>query len=139
MDGAQVFPGPGDPDGAGVATLTLDGDSDLIAWVITVENIDLPAFSAHIHQAAAGVAGPIVISFGAVFSGVTVDPDVDNVLANPSNFYVDIHNSFFPGGALRGQLSPAQAVAEPATLFLVSSGAAFSLAKARRKRRDDRF
>jgi CHRD domain len=133
-DGAQVFPGPGDPDGTGVAVLTLDGDTDLIAWAITVEDVDLPVFSAHIHQAPAGVAGPIVIFFGAALSGSTVDADVDSVLANPANFYVDVHNTAFPGGAVRGQLSASQTAPEPTTLFLMTSGAAVLLAKARRKR-----
>ena len=134
MDGTQVFPGPGDPDGTGTAILTLDGATDLITWVITVENIDLPIFSAHIHQAPAGAQGPIVINFGAVLSGSAVDPDVDSILATPTSFYVDVHNFTLPGGAIRGQLSGGPAVPEPATLVLISSGAAALLARARKQR-----
>ncbi len=35
------------------------------------------------------------------------------------NAYVNIHNSFYPGGEIRGQLGP---VPEPATMFLLGSG-----------------
>jgi hypothetical protein len=30
---------------------------------------------------------------------------VARILANPQNFYVNVHNARFPGGAIRGQLA----------------------------------
>jgi CHRD domain len=30
----------------------------------------------------------------------------DEILLNPSAFYVDVHNAEFPDGAVRGQLPP---------------------------------
>jgi hypothetical protein len=36
----------------------------------------------------------------------TVAPELFNeIAANPGNFYVNVHNAEFPGGAVRGQLS----------------------------------
>jgi len=56
-------------------------------------------------------AGPVVIPFtGAVAgnsaSGVaTVDRALlTDLLANPSNYYMNVHTTAFPGGAIRGQL-----------------------------------
>lgn len=119
LTGAQEAPGPGDPDGTGVATLVLDPQTNTIDWNIVVNNIVLPITGAHIHQAPAGSPGPIVIGFGTQLSGSgLVDPDVSNVIANPTGYYVNVHNSEFPGGAIRGQLP------EPATLTLLLLGGA---------------
>lgn len=71
---------------------------------------DLAATAAHIHQGAAGVAGPVVVNFGAPggigFVGcVQVAKTVaDSIKATPANFYVNVHNAQFPAGAIRGQL-----------------------------------
>jgi hypothetical protein len=31
---------------------------------------------------------------------------ISDILANPAGFYVNVHNPDFPGGAIRGQLTP---------------------------------
>jgi hypothetical protein len=68
----------------------------------------------HIHDADAGVNGPIVVNF---FTGVPGDAvplagcvAIDralakDILANPEGYYFNLHNVPFPGGAVRGQLS----------------------------------
>ena len=131
LDGFQEVddagnPGQGDLDGFGTAVLMVD-DADLtIDWDFTFGNIDLPLIGAHIHQAPAGVNGPIVVDFSAQPSGSDLfDPDLANVLANPAGFYVNLHNDPFPAGAIRGQLSapspaPPQVIPEPATLGLIA-------------------
>lgn len=110
LSGAQEV-GGGDPDGSGLATLWLDGWTSMIAWNITVSNITLPTTGAHIHEAPVGVNGPIVIDFNnTLVGGWLSDPDVLRVIANPTNFYVNVHNADFPGGAIRGQIpEPASA------------------------------
>lgn len=135
LTGAQEVPVPGDPDGSGTAVLTFDSLANSVAWEITVADIDLPLTGAHIHNAAAGLAGPVVINFNAQLSGgLLVDSDVAAVLASPTDYYVNLHNSVYPAGAIRGQLGrPSSVVPEPGTLALLGLGLA-GIAVWRRRR-----
>jgi hypothetical protein len=120
LDGSQEV-SSGDPDGTGIASLFIDDQAMTIDWMISVSNIDLPLIGAHIHNAAAGANGSVVVDFSGQLSGTNLnDADLANVLLNPTNFYVNLHNSVFPGGAIRGQL--AAPVPLPASLPLLLSG-----------------
>ncbi len=107
LDGAQeVTAIGGDPDGTGLAKLWIDSTTLSITWDIAVANILLPPAAAHIHMGAAGVSGPVRVDFSAqLVGGPVADPDLAGVLANPSGWYVNVHNSSYPAGAVRGQLS----------------------------------
>lgn len=102
--------------GFGNATVTFDSMRQNITVTITVANLGSPITAAHIHRGAAGVAGGVVIGFTTLASFVggkltgtfPIDPTVvtaNEILQNPSNFYVNVHTQQFPGGAIRGQLS----------------------------------
>ena len=112
LNGPSEVP-PGDPDGSGVAHVTLNQGQGRVCFEISVSNILLPATAAHIHVAPAGVAGPIVVPFtppdaSGTSSGCTenVDPDlIKAIRQHPENYYVNVHNVQFPAGAVRGQLS----------------------------------
>ena len=102
--------GVGDTDGTGTARVTVNPGRNLICWDITVENID-GATRGHIHEAVAGKNGPIVVEF---FEGTTklegcttpkTGTTAREILKNPAGYYVNIHNTAFPAGAIRGQLS----------------------------------
>ena len=126
----------GDPDGYGVAKLVIDTATNAIDWQFIVSGIDTPLTGAHIHSGAAGVNGPVVVNFNAQFSGANlVDADLANVAANPSGFYVNLHNSVFPGGAVRGQIcDPYRTVVPvPAAVWLFGSGLLGLIGVARRK------
>ena len=109
LTGAQEVPGPGDPDGSGTAEITIVDATDNVCYDIHVRSIG-PATAAHIHRGAPGEAGPPVVTLSAPTDG-KVDGCVnapgglaDEIGANPVAFYVNVHNSEFPAGAIRGQL-----------------------------------
>lgn len=135
LTGAQEV-GPGDPDGIGLALFNFDSAASRVDWLIALENVALPLTGAHIHAGAPGVNGPVRIDFNAQLSGSVIDADVAAVLADPTNFYANVHNSNFPGGAVRGQLvepSVVVAVPEPATLVLLGLGLSALVVARRRK------
>ena len=111
LTGAAEAPGPGDADGSGHATIRINYGQGRLCWWIRVSDITLPATGAHIHGAPAGVPGPVVVglsapsSKGASSGCSTVDKDLlKAIIENPENYYVNVHNSDYPGGAVRGQL-----------------------------------
>ncbi len=108
--GASEVPGPGDPDGSGFATITVNPGQEEICYELTVTGI-APARAAHIHIAPAGQAGPVVVPLAPPTDGsssgcATVDRELAKaIMKNPSAYYVNVHNAEYPAGALRGQLS----------------------------------
>lgn len=107
--GSNEVPGMGDPDGSGSFEMTLNLGQGTLTYELNVSGIE-PATMAHIHIGGAGVAGGVVL---------TLDPPTDGsssgtlaiskelarqILKNPEGYYVNVHNTDYPGGALRGQL-----------------------------------
>lgn len=109
MTGEAEAPNPGDPDGSGTAKVALFPDEGRICYVLEVEGI-APAVAAHIHEAPAGTAGPVVVPLEAPTDGrsrecTSIDPALaQEILDDPSAYYVNVHNADHPSGALRGQL-----------------------------------
>ena len=103
----------GDPDGTGKVRVTSDLQEGLICWSITFKGISKPT-GAHIHKAAAGSAGPVVIPIstpsdkgaakGCTAAGRAL---IKDIVANPDQYYLNIHTADFPAGAIRGQLAKA--------------------------------
>ena len=110
LTGAAEAPNPGDPDGRGMATVTVNAGKRQVCYTLSVRNID-PATAAHIHEAPTGVAGPVKVTLRAPTTGrssgcVTVTRQLAlEILKDPADYYVNVHNPAFPTGAVRGQLA----------------------------------
>lgn len=111
MTGAAERPGPGDPDGTGTATIRVTPGLGRVCFALNVANITLPAAAAHIHLAPPTDPGPVVVTLVAPdASGAsqgcvsTTRVLVKAILKSPAAYYVNVHTSDYPDGAVRGQL-----------------------------------
>jgi hypothetical protein len=134
--GANVVPTAGDPDGVGAAAFTfdfIDASHTQVCWDLSYSGITAPTL-AHIHRGGAGqntapnqvVPDPLVATSllplgpNSATGCAGIDPAlVTEITTTPSNFYVDVHTSDFPAGAIRGQLSVGAAPAGEAHLLPV--------------------
>jgi CHRD domain len=104
---------PADLDGTGRAIFRFQGAQ--ACWLITWKNIVTPMLG-HIHEGGPGVNGPVVVGFwrGQLPEGITgvtgcstsTPETLARIAANPAAFYANVHNTDFPGGAIRAQLRP---------------------------------
>ena len=114
----------GDPNGRGSAyVFGIDGDPTTLCYVLEVDKIaeldQAPGNgrAAHIHAGAKGTNGPVEVNLAWPQDGQAADcltegeagkgldpGEVQRILANPSEYYVNVHNTEFPNGAIRGQL-----------------------------------
>lgn len=120
MSGKQEVPGPGDRNGKGWFSWKV-GKWQL-CYVITASRIR-PATMAHIHRGAKGVAGPVVVGLKAPTDGRSSGcikavkrqnagnaaskltwAELRGIARHPERYYVNVHNTRYPDGAIRGQL-----------------------------------
>lgn len=110
LRGSAEAPNPGDPDGTGTANFWLNAGTGSVCWSYSVSGVE-QLVAAHIHHAPVGVAGPVVIPMLPTTSSsgagcATVDRSlVLDIIRHPADYYFNVHNATYPGGALRGQLS----------------------------------
>jgi hypothetical protein len=106
-----------DPDGYGSFSAGFNGTK--LCFGLQVFKIGTPN-AAHIHQAPVGSNGPIKVTLNVPASGtagasagckdLSATPALVNAIkSTPGAFYVNVHNTTFPGGAIRGQLFRATA------------------------------
>jgi hypothetical protein len=114
FSGAAEVPGPGDTDGMGVVFVSIDPSSGEVCYEEAVSGITLPAAASHIHVNSAGLSGDVVIPFPTApdaegkASGcttATTEGLTGAIANNPEQYYVNVHTSDFPNGAIRAQLS----------------------------------
>jgi hypothetical protein len=108
LSGSEERPGPGDPNGSGFAVVAAIPETGQICYGLAVFGLG-PVTAAHIHEAPAGVPGPIVVPLapptqGASGGCVANAEEAEDIAANPEDYYVNVHTTEFPGGAIRGQL-----------------------------------
>lgn len=113
LTGANERPGPGDEDGRGRAQIKIKQHQ--VCFEVSWRDIAAPT-AGHIHKGAPDVAGPVVVGFFSVPGGLAAPVSklggcapasaelITDLRRNPRDYYVNIHNAEFPGGAIRGQL-----------------------------------
>ena len=99
----------GDAQGAGILRYTIKTQEQQLCYELIVSNIS-PASIASINSGAAGSNGKVVLNLIAPANGgsqgcVSSKADIlVDIAANPSRYYINVMNTEFPNGAIRGQL-----------------------------------
>jgi hypothetical protein len=107
----------------GTAVITINSQANTVDFNVSLNSFPTTSTltAAHIHPGAAGVNGGVLIGTGLTaanapslssgsatftFTGVPESQggQVAQILANPQNFYFNVHTSANPSGVLRGQL-----------------------------------
>ena len=107
LSGAEEVP-PVKSSGAASGTITI-GDDGAVSGSVTASGFTPTA--AHIHQAAAGKNGPVIVPFtkeGDKFSapaGAKLTADQMKAY-KAGDLYVNVHSAANPGGEVRAQLKP---------------------------------
>lgn len=114
LTGAAEVPGPGDADASGSASIVLNQGLAKVCFNVSWENVDGTVVASHIHVGPVGVAGPVVVTlftgaFGGTdaVSGCATGVDgglIKAIRQDPPAYYVNVHSTVFPAGAVRGQL-----------------------------------
>ena len=108
LNGASEVPA-GDPDGVGTASISTNDATNQVCTKLEVRNIG-NVTAAHIHRGVAGVNGPPVINLDQPDDNDSNDCDtvaddlLDELRRNPGAFYVNVHTTDHPNGAIRGQI-----------------------------------
>jgi hypothetical protein len=97
-----------DADGTGKAKLRLNRATQRVCFTITVSGID-DVVASHIHRRSdGGIAVPLSDAVsGERFTGCTEDVSkalIRRILRKPRRYYVNVHTTPFPGGAIQGTL-----------------------------------
>lgn len=108
LSGANEVPPVSSP-AAGTGTVSVKDDGSVTAK-ITVTG--MTATAAHIHMAAAGANGPVIVPFTKTgdntfeaAAGAKMTPE-QLTAYKAGNTYVNVHSAAHPGGEVRAQLKP---------------------------------
>lgn len=91
----------------GTGTVNISADRRVVA---TVSVLNMTPTAAHIHEAAAGANGPVIVPFTKISENAFVAPegarltDAQYASYKAGNLYVNVHSAKFPGGEVRAQI-----------------------------------
>lgn len=139
LTGAEATP-PNGSSASGSATAVFDSDLNQFAVAGTYGGLAAPATASHVHVGVVGVSGPVVVplltvggvtgTFSGSKSGLTKF-EIHDLLF--SGWYINVHDTAFPGGEIRGQLVLAS-VPEPETYAAIAGVGLLGFAAWRRFR-----
>jgi hypothetical protein len=110
MTGSEEVPGPGDLSSTGTAEISVDPNGTQVCFTLTAGDIE-GVTGAHIHEGRAGTAGPIAVTLIAPTTGRsegcvdTTASIIKGLSSGSRSFYVNVHSTDFPDGAIRAQLT----------------------------------
>ena len=107
----STLAGSTEPNAKGTAVVRIRKDAGLVCYRLHAESITLPATAAHIHRGAATRQRPrrrpVHRSRGDRQLGGCAPAAaalIDEITATPAGFYVNVHTTEHPAGAMRAQL-----------------------------------
>ena len=108
LSGSQEVP-PVTTSATGTASITIGADKAVSGGISTA---GIVGTAAHIHAAAAGTNGPVVITLekdaenGWVVPADTSLTDAQHAMFNAGELYLNVHSTAHPAGEIRAQLKP---------------------------------
>lgn len=108
LSGSVEVP-PGDPKGSGKFDAWVDPAKGRVCYSLSTTGIATPTM-AHIHKGAPKTAGPVAIPLTTPTHDLTDTCTTASatvlkaIAADPDDYYVNVHNKAYPGGAIRAQL-----------------------------------
>ena len=105
LSGANEVP-PNASTATGATAVTINPTTGGLFWSTNSSIAQSAVTGHHIHRGAAGANGPVVVNFFNAYTGTTNIGTTlaTEIVANPGNFYVNLHTAAFGGGEIRAQL-----------------------------------
>jgi hypothetical protein len=115
LNGASAVP-PNNSAGTGIALIDYDPASKKLSWKVTHSGLSSLPTKAHFHGPAEpgktgglvvtipNIASPNIASSPVEGSALLTDAQAADLLAG--KYYINIHTYTFPGGEIRGQVTP---------------------------------
>lgn len=97
----------------GVAQFSLSSDFSMINYSVQVEGLSGAIMGAHLHNAAAGANGAVLVDLSGDVSGNTISGTISGASLTEelivelleSNIYINVHTAANPNGEIRGQVN----------------------------------
>ena len=105
------MPGGGDRDGYARAEISVSDEANQICYDLNDIRGLGTITAAHVHRGAPGTNGPPVLPIRMANEGGykncvgRAEWTEDSIENNPASYYVQIHTTEYPNGAIRGQLA----------------------------------